>query len=127
MISAFGVVGTKPAECCAQHNRPRCGVEGCRGRGIDPNHSGKKTIDNASLSGSKHEAMNSPSVQANPLLGGSRGSRKRVRYLHNKPTALKRAVALEPAAEALTMPEIEGQKSPVMRDFSMKTEVHVSM
>ena len=126
MISAFGVVGTKPAEYCAQQNRPRCGVEGCRGRGIDPNHSGKETIDDSSLSGPKHEAVNSPPVHANPPLGGSRGSRKGVRYLHNKPTALKRAVALETAAGEATLPEIEGQTFPVMRDFSVKTEVHVS-
>ena len=127
MISSFGVVGTKPAEYCAQHNRPRCGVERCRGRGIDPNHSGKETIDDASLSGSKHEALNSPPAQVNPLLGGSRGFRKRVRYLHNKPTALKQAVALEPAAREVALQEIEGQKSLVKQDFSVKTEVHVSM
>ena len=39
---------------------------------------------------------------------------------------MKRAVALESAAGALAMPEIEGEKSPVKRDSSVKTEVHVS-
>ena len=126
IISAFKVAGMKPAEYCVQHNRPRCGVEECRGRGIDRNHSGEETIGDASPSGSKHKTVKYSPAQASPLSGGSRGSRKRVQYLHDKSTALKRAVALEPAAGKATMPEIEGQKSFVKRDSSVKTEVHVS-
>ena len=41
------------------------------------------------------------------------------------PTALERAVVLESAVGAVTMPEIEEQTSPVKRDPSVKTEVHV--
>ena len=78
-------------------------------------------------SGSNHKIVHPP-VQASPFSGSSLGSRKRVRYLHNGPTvSKKRAVALESTAGALTMPEIEGQKSPVKRDSSVKTEVHVSL
>ena len=78
--------------------------------------------------GLKHKPVHPPPAQASPFSGSSWGSRKRVRYLHNGPTVLKkRAVALESTAGALTNPEIEGQKSPVKRDSSVKTEVHVSL
>ena len=126
IISAFEVAGMTPAEYCVQHNRPRCGIEECRGRGIDRNHYGEETIGDASPSRSKHKTVKYTPAQANPLSGGSRGSRKRVQYLHDKSTALKRAVALESAAGKATMPEIDGQKSLVKRDSSVKTEVHVS-
>ena len=125
MISVFKVAVTKTAEYCAQHIRPRCGVGGCGGREIDPNHSGKESIGDASLSSSKHETVHSPPAQASPLSGDSRVSRQRVRHLHDVPTALERAVVLESAVGAVTMPEIEEQKSPVKRDPSVKTEVHV--
>ena len=120
IISAFGVAGTKPAEHCVQHSRPRCGVEGCRERGIGPNHSGKEAISDASSSDSKHKTVHSPPAQTNPPSGCSQGSRKRV-------IVLKRAVVLESAAGAVTMPEIEGQKHPVKRCCSVKTEVQVSL
>ena len=126
IISAFEVAGMKPVVYCVQHNRPTCGVEECRGRGIDRNHFGEETIGDASSSGSKHQTVKYTPAQASPLSGGSRGSRKRVQYQHDKSTALKRAVALAPAAGKATMPEIEGKKSPVKRDSSVKTEVHVS-
>ena len=117
MISAFGVAVTKTAEHCVQHNRPRCGVEGCKGKWIGPNDSGKKTIADASPSGLKRTTVQSPPAQANPPSGGSRGSRKRVRYLHVVPTA-KRAV---------TLPEIKGPQSSVKRDSSVKSEVQISL
>ncbi|CAN0383960.1 unnamed protein product [Ascophyllum nodosum] len=124
---SFGVVGSETTEYCAQHNWPRCGVEGCRRRGVGPNHSGKGTIGDASTSGSKHETVHSPPTQASPLSDVSFISCKQVQHPHNVPTTLKRAVILESAAGAVTMPEIEGQKSPVKRDPSVKTEVHVSL
>ena len=122
-ISAFKVADTKTDKQCAQHNRARCGVEGCRTRGIGPNHSGKETIGDASPSDSKHKTVRSPTAQASPLSGGNRVSRKRVQHPQNMPTALKRAVIPESAAGAVTMPEIEGQKSPVKQDSSVKIEV----
>ena len=112
MNLAFRVAGSITAEHRVKHNRPRCGVEGCRGRGIDPNQSGKGTSDDASPGSSMHEAVQSSLAQASPLSGGSRGSRKRVRYLHVVPTALTRAVALESAATGVTIPEIERQNLP---------------
>ena len=118
--SAFGVAGTKPAEHCVQHSRPRCGVEGCRERGIGPDHSGKVAIGDPSPSDSNHKTVNSPPSQANPPSGCSQGSRKLI-------TAFKRAVVLESAAGAVTMPEIEGQKHPVKRCSSVKIEVQVSL
>ena len=99
MISAFEVAGTNAAEHCVQHNRPRYGVEGYKGRGIGPNSRS----------------------------GGSRGSRKRERYIESMPTALKGAVVLDSAAGVVTMPKIDGQKPPVKRDTSVKTEVHISL
>ncbi|CAN0128961.1 unnamed protein product, partial [Ascophyllum nodosum] len=111
MISVFRVGDIKRDEYCAQHNRLRCGIEGCRGRLIDPNLSWKEINGAASSSGSKHKTVHPPPAQASPFSGSSRGSRKRVRYLHNGPTvSKKRAVALESTAGALIMPEIEGQK-----------------
>ena len=92
-----------------------------------PNHSVKGTIGDASPSGSKHETIHSPPAQASPLSDGSCISCKQVQHPHNVPTALKRAVILESAAGAVAMPEIEGQKSTVKRDPSVKTEVHISL
>ena len=123
----FGVAGTKPDEHCVQHNRPRCGVEECRGRWIGPNPSGKEIIGDASPSDSKHKTVHSPPAQANPPSGGSRGSRKRVRDLHIVPTAMKRGLVLESPAGAVTIPEIEGQKYLFKRESSVKTEVQVSL
>ena len=119
MISAFKVANMKTDEHCAQHNRLRRN---------DPNLSGKEINGAACPSGSKHQTVHTPPAQASPFSGSSRGSRKRVRYLHTGSTVLKkRAVALETTAGALTMPEIEGQKSPVKQDSSVKTEVHASL
>ena len=97
-----------------------------KGAGTDTNHHGKESNGAASPSGSKHKTVHSPPAQSSPFSGSSRGSRKQVRHLHNMPTALVRAVALESGGGAVTMPETEGQKSPVKQDY-MKTEVHVSV
>ncbi|CAN0379889.1 unnamed protein product, partial [Ascophyllum nodosum] len=111
----------------AQRNRTRYFIKGCRRRWIDPNLSGKETNGAACPSGSKQKTVHFSSTQESPFSGSIWGSCKRVRYLRNGPTILKkRAVALESAAGALAMPEIEGEKSPVKRDSSVKTEVHVS-
>ena len=111
----------------AQDKRLTCGMEGCRGRWIDTNLSGKEINGAVCPIGSKHETTHPPSTQASPFSGSSRGSRKRVRYPPNMPTVLKkRAVALESTAGALTMPEIEGPKSPIKQDYFVKTDVHVS-
>ena len=127
MISAFKVGDTKTDEHCAQRNRTRYFIKGCRRRWIDPNLSGKETNGAACPSGSKQKTVHFSSTQESPFSGSSWGSCKRVRYLRHGPTILKkRAVALESAAGALAMPEIEGEKSPVKRDSSVKTEVHVS-
>ena len=128
MIFAFKAADMKTNEHCAQDKILRCGIEGCRGRWIDTNLSGKEINGVACPSGSKHKTVHPPPAQASPFSGSSRGSRKRVRYPHNGPTVLKkRAVALESTAGALPMPEIEGQTSPVKQDSSVKTEVHVSL
>ena len=124
MISSFGIAGTTPAEYCALHNRPRCGAEGCREGGVGPNHSGLVAIGDASPSDSKHKTVHSSPAQANPPLGGSRGSRKRVRDLLESAAG---AVVLESAAGAVTMPEMEGQIHPVKRCSSVKREVQVSL
>ena len=57
--------------------------------------------------------------------GGSRESRKRARYPEITSTASKRAVARESTGGAVTMPDIDGKKSPVKEDYSMKTEVQL--
>ena len=87
----------------------------------------KETIGDASPSDSKHKTVHSSTAQASPLSGGSRVPRKRVQHPHNMPTAWKRAVTLESAAGAVTMPEIEGQKPPVKQDSSVKIEVQLSL
>ncbi|CAN0451809.1 unnamed protein product [Ascophyllum nodosum] len=116
MIAACGVVRTKTAEHYVQHNRPRCGVEGYRGRGIALNHYGKEPIGDPCPSGSKHKTVFFPLVQAKPLSGGSRGSRKQVRDINIAPTA----------SEAVANSEMNGLKSAVEGDSSVKTEVQVS-
>ena len=126
MISAFKVADMKMDG--AQDKILGCGIEGCRGRWIDTNLSGKEINGAACSIGSKHESVHPPPTQASPFSGSSRGSRKRVRYPPNVPTVLKKqAVALESTAGALHMPGIEGQKSPVKQDYFVKTEVHVSL
>ena len=128
MISSFRVAGIKTDKRCVQDKRLRCGIERCRARWIDTNLSGEEINGAACPSVSKHKTVHPSPAQASPFPGSSRGSRKRVRYLHNGPTVLKkRAVALESTAGALTMPEIKGRKSPVKQDSSVKTEVHVSL
>ena len=127
MISEFVAVGTKTAEHCIQHNRPRCVVERCRGREIGANLSGKEIIGAASPSSSKHKTVHSSPAQASPLSGGSRGSRKHVRDLYVVPTASQLVVALESAAGKVTLTESEGKKSPVKRDYFVKTKKLLSL
>ena len=57
MIAACGVARTETAEHYVQHSRPRCGVEGCRGRGIGHNRYGKGFIDDANPSESKQKTF----------------------------------------------------------------------
>ena len=75
MISACKVADMKTDEHCAQDKILRCGIEGCRGRWIDTNLSGKEINGAAYPSGSKHETVHPPPAQASPFSGSSRGSR----------------------------------------------------
>ena len=75
----------------------------------------------------KYTAVHTPSTQASPPSGGSRGSCKRVRHPETTSTASKRAAARELPGGAVTMPEIDGRKTPVKGESSMKTEVQVSL
>ncbi|CAM9780024.1 unnamed protein product [Ascophyllum nodosum] len=102
-----------------------CETEGC---GKRPSFGAAGTTTAEYCRQHARDGMVNVCRKANPFSGSSRGSRKRARYLHNGPTvSKKRAVALESTAGALTIPEIEGQKPPVKRDSSVKTEVHVSL
>ena len=151
-IPPIGVAGTKTAEYCAQHAQCRMvnvkpsfdvassrtaeysahyarlqgGVEGFRERKIDPHHSGKETIGNVIPSGAKHITVH-PLPKTSQPSGVSWGSRKRVRHAESTSTSSKRAVARESTARAVTLPDIDGQKSPVKRNSSVKTEVQLSL
>ena len=105
---SFGVANTRTSEYCAENTRIKCGVKGYREREVDPYHCGKEIIGNV----------------ISPPSGGSRGSRKRARHPEVTFSASKRAVA-DSTAGAVTMPDIAGQKSPVKRDSSLKTEVQL--
>ena len=118
---------TRTAEYRAQHTRLQCGVEGLRGREVGPHHSGKETIANVLPSVAKHTSVRPPPTKTSQPSGVSRDSRKRVRPLEFTSTASKRAVAREPTAGVLTMPDIDGQKSPVKRNSSVKMEVQLSL
>ncbi|CAM9750787.1 unnamed protein product [Ascophyllum nodosum] len=121
---SFGMAGSRMAEYCAHNIRLRCDVEGYMRRETGPHHSGEQTIGNASQSDVKRKI--SP-CQASPLSGGIEGSCKRVRHLDTASTPLKRAVARASAAQAVTMPGIDGQKASVRQNSSVKTEVQVSL
>ncbi|CAN0289967.1 unnamed protein product [Ascophyllum nodosum] len=113
-IPSFGVAGTKTAEYCAQHVRLQCGVEGEVGR----HHSGKESIGNVIPSGAKQTSVY-------PLCTKKRQPSS-VRQPSGVSRESKRAVARESTAGAVTMPDIDGQKSPVKRNSSVKAEMHLS-
>ena len=131
----FGVADTKTGEYCSQHaqggmvnvkSRLQRGVEGFREREVGPHHSGKESIANVILSFAKHTSV-CPPPKTSQLLSASRDSRKRVRHPEITSTASKRAVAREPTAGVVTMPDIDGQKSPVKRICSVKVEMQLSL
>ena len=121
--------GKKPPSVkhCAQHARLQCDVEGLREREVGPHYSGKKTIDNVIPSGAKTTTAHLPPTKTSQPSDVCWGSRKRVRHPEITPTASKRAVARESTAGAVTMADIDGQKSPVKRNSYMKTEVQLSL
>ena len=116
---SFGVADANPAKHCTQHARLQCGVEGCREREVGPHHSGEESIDNVIQSDGKKTVVHPPT-----LSDGRRSSRKRVRHPEFLSTASKRDVA-RMSTGAVTMPNIDGEKSTVNRDSSVKTEVQV--
>ncbi|CAN0437096.1 unnamed protein product [Ascophyllum nodosum] len=152
-IPSFGVTGTKTADYCAQHAqggmvnvkpsfdvtssrtveysahyaRFQGGVEGFRERKVDPHHPGKETIGNVIPSGAKQITVHPSPTSTGQPPGVSWGSRKRVRHTEITSTASTRAVARESTARAVTMPDIDGQKYPVKRNSSVKTEVQLSL
>ena len=125
--SSFGVAGTRMAEKCAQHTRPSCGVEGCRGQDIVPHYSGKEIISDVSPDGVKRTAVGIFPTQTSPPSDGSWDSRERERHFDLMSTASTGAVAGKLAAGAVKTPEIDGQKSSIRRNSSVKTEVQVSL
>ena len=102
-IPSFGVARTKTAEYCVQH-APESMVNVFRMK------------------------CRTECCEKTPSFGvtGSRDSRKRVRHPEITSTMSKRAVARESTAGAVTMPDIDGQKSPVRRNSCVKTEVQLS-
>ena len=124
---SFGVTNTRTAEYRAQQTRLQCGVEGFREREVGPHHSGKKTIANVITSVAKHTSICPPPTKTSQPSGASRDSCKRARQPEIASTASKRAVAREPTAGGVTIPDIDGQKSPVKRDSSVKIEVQISL
>ena len=125
---SFGMATSRTTEYCTQHVRLECDAEGCRESEVGPHHSGKETIGNGIPSGGKHETVYYPlPTQASVPSGGSQGSRKRVRHSEITFTTPKRAVARMSAGGAVTIPNIDVQKSPVQRDSSVKTEVQLSL
>ncbi|CAN0199030.1 unnamed protein product [Ascophyllum nodosum] len=122
---SFGVANKRTVEYHAQNTRLRWGVEGYREREVSPQHYGKETIGDVIRSCGKHTDVHPLLTQASPPSSGSRGSRKRARHSEIASTASKRAIARESTGETVTMPDIDGQKSPVNRDSAMKTEVQL--
>ncbi|CAM9897582.1 unnamed protein product, partial [Ascophyllum nodosum] len=113
---SFGVANTRTVEYHAQNTRLRWGVEGYREREVSPHRCGKETIGGVIPSGGKPTDSLPLLSQASPPSGGSRGSRKRTRHSEITSTASKRAITRESTGETVTMPDIDGQKSPVNRD-----------
>ena len=124
---SFGVAGTKTAEYCAQHARIQRGVEGYREREFGPRHSGKETIGNVIPSGAKGTTVHPPPNKKSHPSGVSRDSCKRVRHPEITSTTSKRDVTQQSTAGAVTMPDIDGQQSPVRRNSGVKMEVQLSL
>ena len=120
------VANAKTSEYCAQHARLQHGVEGYRERKFGPHHSGKETIGDVIPSCARHTAIHSPPKTSQPS-GVCWDSRKRVRHPEITSTRSKRAAAREPSAEVVTMPDIDGEKSTVERNSSVKMEVQLSL
>ena len=119
----FGAAGTKEAEYCAQHTGLQRGVGGFRDGEVGPHHSGKKNIANVLPSVAKRTNVRPPPTKTSQPSGANRDSRKRVRHPETTSTASKRDVAREP-----TVPDNDGQRSPVKRDFSaVKMKVQHSL
>ena len=126
-MALLGVANTRTAEYRAQHTRPQCGVEGFREREVGPHYSGKKTIANVIPSIAIPTSVRPPPTKTSQLSGASRDSRKRVRHREITSTASKRAVAREPTAGVVTMPDIDGRRYPAKRNGSVKMEVQLSV
>ena len=124
---SFGVAGTTTAEYCAQHARLQFDVEKYRDREVGPHHFWKESIGNAIPSGAKHTTVHPPPTKTSQPSGVSPDSHKRVRHPDVTSTMSKRAIARKSTAEAVTMPDIDGQKFPVKRNSSVKTEVQLSL
>ncbi|CAN0167349.1 unnamed protein product [Ascophyllum nodosum] len=120
------VANTRTREYCAQHARRKCGVEGYGKREFGPHGSGKETIGNLITCGAKQNTVH-PSPKASRPSGGNGDSRKRVQHLDITFTASKRTVSRGSAGGVETVPDIDGQTSPVKRDSSVKTEVQLSL
>ncbi|CAM9653136.1 unnamed protein product [Ascophyllum nodosum] len=125
--SSFGVANTRTAEYCPQYARLQCDVERFKKVEIGPHHSGKETVGGVNPSDSKHTTVHPPPTKTGQPSGLSQGSRKRARHSETTSTVSKPAVARESTAGAGTEPDIDGLKSPVKRDSSVKTEVQVSL
>ena len=120
------VANAKTSEYCAQHARLKHGVEGYREREVGPHHSGKETIGDVIPSCARHTTIHSP-PKTSQLSGVCWDSRKRVRHPEITSTGSKQAAAREPSAEVVTMPDIDGGKSTVERNSSVKMEVQLSL
>ncbi|CAN0144912.1 unnamed protein product, partial [Ascophyllum nodosum] len=110
--SVIRVAGTKTAEYCALHAKIERGVEGYGEREVGPHHSGKEAIGNVIPSDAKHTTVHLPPTKTCHLSDVRRDSRKRVQHPEITSTTSKRAVVRESTAGAVTMPDIDGQKSP---------------
>ena len=123
---SFGVGNTRTAEFWAQHASLKCGVRGYREGEVDPHNSGKETIGNIRPNGVKCRIVHPP-ANTSPPSEGSQGSRKRERYPEVTSTASMRPIPRDSAGGAGTMQDIDGQKPPVGRHYSVKVEVQLSL
>ena len=132
-LASFEVAGTKTAGYCARHSLD--GMVQVKSRKCKTKRCGKKSLfgvadTRAAEYGAQHTKRTSlrpPPTKTSQPSGASRDSRKRIRHPGITSTASKRAVAREPTAGVVTMPDIDGQKSPVKRDSSVKMEVQLSL
>ena len=132
-LASFEVAGTKTAEYCARHSLD--GMVQVRSRKYKTKRCGKKPLfgvadTRAAEYGAQHTKRTSvrpPPTKISHPSGASRGSRKRIRHPEITSTASKRAVAREPTAGVVTMPDIDGKISSVKQDCSVKMEVQLSL